>query len=109
MAEKWSVFYTQRAIDFIIDNVDSERVANKIFKYRELLESMPDLGRFYDPEYPAARPPFPCRCIAVSDTPFAIYYIKEEEARRVVIFCIEYQRVDPHARFSNINWQTVPW
>lgn len=91
----------------MMEHVTSERVARKVFSYRELLETTPDLGRSYDPLYPAARPPFPCRVVSVPDTPFDLYYIKEEERRRIVVICLEFQRIDPHARFSRINWDVV--
>lgn len=106
-ARKWQAFYTQYAMDFIAQNVNSKEVAKKIFKYRELLEYFPDLGAPYNPSYPAAIPPFPCRSIAVPDTPFTLYYLKENELQRVVVFCIDFQRVEPNARFSQINWDVI--
>ena len=109
MKGPWSVFYTVSALEFISNEVSSERVARKIFEYRSLLESFPDLGRAYDPEYSAARPPFLRRCIAVPDTPFVLYYLKEEEGRRIVIFCIDYRRRDPNARFSEYEWKAIEW
>ncbi len=107
--DRWSVAYTKHAMSFIESNVTSERVARKIFQYRELLESFPDLGRPYDPDYPAARPPFPCRQISIPDTPFTLYYLKEEDNKRIVIFTIEYDRASPNARFSRINWAIAPF
>lgn len=109
MDEGWTTVYTRSAIDFIVAEVRSERVAEKLFSYRALLETAPDLGRAYDPDYPAARPPFPCRCIAVPDTPFSLYYLKEDDLRRIVVFCIEYQRTEPNARFSSFDWSVVDW
>lgn len=102
--DSWVSYYTQSVVDFITANVSSKRVADKIFEYRKLLESVPDLGRPYDPDYPAARTPFPCRVVIIPDTPFSLYYIKESESKRIIIFCIEYQRIDPNARFSHIEW-----
>ncbi|WP_281653744.1 hypothetical protein [Eggerthella sinensis] len=107
--EPWSAFYTRSAIDFILNEVESERVASKLFAMRELLETSPELGRSYDPDYPAARPPFPCRYISVPDTPFTVYYLKDEEKRQIVLFCIEYQRLDPNRRFSSVDWAVVDW
>ena len=109
MPEAWKVLYAKSALRFIEENVWGERVLRKIFDCRELLESMPDLGRPCDPAYPAARPPFPCREIAIPDTPFSLHYIKQEETRQIVILCLEFQRVDPNARFSSINWGVVDW
>lgn len=103
-SDSWRVQFTKYAFNFIMDNVTSERVARKIFAYRELLSEFPDIGASYNPQYQAARPPFPCRSIAVPDTPFSLYYLKDEENRTVVIFAIEYNRVDPNARFSHVDW-----
>ncbi|WP_251212400.1 hypothetical protein [Adlercreutzia murintestinalis] len=108
-SEPWSVVYTQYAIDFISEHVESKWVLQKILEYRTLLETVPDLGRSYDPDYPAARTPFACRELPVPDTPFTLYYLKEEEERRIVIFCVEYQRADPNARFSSIDRSLIDW
>ena len=109
MSEPWHAAYTQYAIDFIQEHVTSKRVLAKLFEYRRLLEEVPDLGRVHDPIYPAAKTPFTCRELPVPDTPFTLYYLKNEEDRRIVIFCIEYQRVDPNARFSRIDYSLVDW
>lgn len=103
-SESWSVFYSKSARDFISKQVTSERVLRKIFSYREILEQFPDVGRPYNPAYKAARPPFPCRVISIPDTPFDLYYLKDEEAHRIVILCLEFQRSDPNARFSSIDF-----
>ena len=105
----WSASYTQFALDFIQRNVTSKRVAEKLFEYRRLLEQYPDLGRAHDPDYPAARTPFPCRELPVPDTPFTLYYLKQPETMRIIIFCIEYQRRDPNARFSGIDYALIDW
>lgn len=100
----WHVQYTNYTLKFLRENVTSEHVMRKLFSYRELLSEFPDLGAHYDPQYQAARPPFPCRRIPVPDTPFSLYYLKEEEKKRIVIFAIEYDRADPNARFSHVDW-----
>lgn len=105
----WLVEYTEAAVNFIADHVNSRRVADKLFEYRVLLQEFPDLGKPYDPVYPAARIPFACREIAVPDTPFTIYYMKHEDERKIIIFCIEHQRVDPNARFAGIDYAIVDW
>lgn len=107
MATTWSVLYTKSALDFFAKNVTSKRVARKIFSYRALLQEVPDLGRAYDPIYPAARPPFPCRVVSIPDTPFDLYYLKDEDNARIVVLCLEFQRVDPNARFSSLNWGSI--
>ncbi len=105
----WHAFYTGSALKFIQENITSERVVRKLFDYRELIESQPYIGRAYDPEYAAARPPFPCRFVTVPDTPFTIFYFLDEDEHHIVHFCIEYQRKDPNARFSSINWDVIDW
>lgn len=109
MEAPWSVSYTRHAIEFLKTVITSERVLRKIFKYRALLQETPDLGRMYDPEYPAARPPFPCRYIPIPDTPFTLYYLKDDEKREIVIFSIDFQRTDPNARFSSFDWECIDW
>ena len=99
----WRASYTQGAIDFIVEHVTSERVAGKLFEYRSLLEEFPDLGKPYDPDYAAAKTPFACREIHVPDMPFTMYYLKCEDERRIIIFCIEFQRVEPNSRFSGAD------
>ena len=49
-SEPWSVVYTQYAIDFISEHVESKWVLQKILEYRTLLETVPDLGRSYAPD-----------------------------------------------------------
>lgn len=100
----WMVLYSRSAIDFISRRVASKKVAQKIFRYRELLAENPDLGRNYQPEYAAAVPPFPCRFISVPDTPFTLFYFKDEKERKIVIFCVEFQRTDPVGRFVVVDW-----
>lgn len=98
------VEYVSEVEEFILKNVWSERVYSKIVSYVDLLSEFPDMGTPYNPEYPAAVPPFPCRFIAVPDTPFTLYYIKLAELKKVVIIYIENQSADPNSRF---NWQTL--
>lgn len=98
--EEYEVAYTRYVIDFMMERIESERVYNRIDEYRTVLSHFPDIGGDYDPHYDAARPPFPCKRIAVPGTPFTLYYRKDEEERRVTIFYIEHQRADPRGRFS---------
>ena len=98
--KRFVVEYANAVTDFIIANVWSKQVLERIFAYRHLLEDFPDLGAPYDPEYRSARPPFPCRRIAVPDTPFSLYYMKDDEHRRIQVFYIEHQGADPSHRFS---------
>ena len=103
---EYSAYYTDEAIQSIIESVSSDRVLTHIEHLRELLQTTPELGRVYDPEYPASRPPFECRVIAVPDSPFSLYYVVDEDAQEVIIFHIENQRMDPTERFAYhvMNW-----
>ncbi|MEG0505755.1 MAG: type II toxin-antitoxin system RelE/ParE family toxin, partial [Raoultibacter sp.] len=95
---EYTVIYTEYVIDFIVEQVTSKRVYEKIDGYREVLASFPDIGKPYDPMYRAARPPFPCRSIPVPDTPFTLYYLKDDDCREVVVFFIEHQALNPEYR-----------
>lgn len=86
---------TQFVVDYLMDRVDSKRVYDRIDQYREVLALFPDIGHEYDPTYAAARPPFPCRFVAIPDTPFTLYYTKDEMKCEVVVFYIEHQHANP--------------
>lgn len=100
MMEDYEVVYTRSVVDFMMERIESERVYNRIDEYRTVLRRFPDIGGDYLPHYDAARPPFPCKRIAVPDTPFTLYYRKDVEERRVTVFCIEHQRANPRSRFN---------
>lgn len=100
----YAVEYVSEVEEFILKNVWSKRVYSKIVNYVDLLSYFPDMGTPYNPEYQAAVPPFPCRFIAVPDTPFTLYYIKLVELKKIVVIYIENQGADPNSRF---NWQTL--
>ncbi len=86
-------------LDFIEEHVYSERVLKRIETYVELLEDYPYLGAVYAPDYPAARPPVPCRHIDIPDTPFTLYYAVDVEREEVEIFYIDFSAADPRGRF----------
>ncbi len=98
--EPYTVVYAQAVVDFLLNEVTSKRVYERIDRYRTILASFPDLGALYDPVYEAARPPFPCRAIAVPDTPFTLHYAVDEQLRRVSVFAIEHWRINPQTRFE---------
>lgn len=101
-ARRWTARYTRSAEDFIAEHARTKKIAERLFEYRAMLQAFPGLGRPYDPSYPAARPPFPCRVLPVPDTPFDIYYIKDDGERTVTIFAVEFKASDPRGRFSGI-------
>lgn len=93
---------TEYAEGLLVERVTSERVLEKIEHTTDLLSQYPALGRAYDPQYAVAVPPFPCRCMAVADTPFALYYLIDDEAQTMVIISIEWSAGDPTKRFMGL-------
>ena len=100
----YEVEYVERAISFLEENVWTEQVLDRIVRYVDLLSEFPDLGTPYNPDYPAAKPPFSCRSIAIPDTPFTLYYVKDDERLLVTIVYIEHQGANPEERF---DWELI--
>ncbi|WP_139651645.1 hypothetical protein [Raoultibacter phocaeensis] len=63
-----------------------------------VLDTVPDIGRGYDPLYEAAMPPKDVMVAYAGH--FSIYYEVLEEERIVYVYYIEDQRRDPMARFG---------
>ena len=99
MDSEYTVVITEEVWTFIDENVYSEKVASKILDIVDLLEKFPEMGKVYDPEYVAARPPFACRSFPISDSPFVLYYLINEKDKEVSIFSMQFQRADPAHRF----------
>lgn len=97
--QRAEVIFSDDVVDFMIREVESERVLNQIEKQREMLSLFPEMGCVYTPYYEAAYPPFPCRWVAVPDTPFNLYYHFDVANDVVVIFYMEHQRMNPQGRF----------
>lgn len=93
------VLFADEVVEFMIREVESERVLAQIEKQRDVLALFPEVGCSYAPLYEAAYPPFPCRWIAVPDTPFNLYYHFDVGKNVVVIFCMEHQCMNPRRRF----------
>lgn len=91
---------TEYAEQFISENVLTERVLGRFDDAVEMLAAYPYAGPAYAPTYPAATPPFPCRYYPLSDTPFTLYYLVDEERELVVVFDVEWSAGDPARRFS---------
>lgn len=98
----YEVSLTEDAVSFIEEHVKRESVYLRIIECMKMLADYPFMGRFYDPEYPVVRLPFACRRLAVPDTPFALYYVSNEEERRLVVFYIEFATGNPNKRFKLI-------
>ena len=98
----YRVEMTNCAKEFIVKNVTHEATFARFEWAAEVLSAFPAMGPAYEPEYAAARPPFPCRYLPLSDTPFTLYYLKDDEREAVAIFDIEWSAGDPHKRFTAI-------
>ncbi len=74
---------------------------NEIAKIRKLLlllDTVPEIGRVYDPDYEAAMLPFPMRVVHAGH--YSIYYTIHEEVKEVLVIAIESQRTNPRNRFG---------
>lgn len=98
----YEVKITDYAADFIAENVALESVLERFEWAVEMLSAFPSLGPVYDPEYIAARPPFPCRYLPLPDTPFTLYYTLDNQAHEVTIIDVEWSAGDPRKRFSGL-------
>ena len=63
-----------------------------------LLDTVPMIGRVYDPLYDAARPDGEVRVVYAGH--YGVYYEVDEEALEVHVLYIEDQRRDPKRRFG---------
>ncbi|WP_172135073.1 hypothetical protein [Adlercreutzia sp. ZJ473] len=72
----------------------------KLRKMLDLLDTVPEIGRIYDPDYPAALPDMKMRVTYAGR--YGIYYVVEERLRLVRVLFIEDQRRDPLNRFYGI-------
>lgn len=100
----WDVQLGESAERFILDNVSFETTLGHIEQCCQLLSEFPDVGSPYEPTYPAAVPPFACRSIRVPDTPFTLYYLKDDQRHTVVVFAVEWSAGDPKKRFRSSAW-----
>ena len=90
---------TEFAASFIEEQVSNPTIYQKILDYLNILREYPQFGCVYDPQYPAARPPFACRYIVVSDTPFTLYYTYDLSKNVVTVIAVTYTAGDPSKRF----------
>ena len=96
----YTIEVTESVAQFIEEYVTTERIYGRIRECMGLLADYPRMGRTYDPEYAAARTPFACRQMTVSDTPFTLYYLIDDEAAKVVAFSLGFSAEDPRRRFA---------
>lgn len=73
----------------------------KVDSMLDVLDTVPGVGRSYDPPYEAARPGVEGLLVAYAGR-FGVYYVVDEGAREVKVLSIEDQRRDPLARFPHL-------
>lgn len=78
---------------------DVERVRSCII----MLESMPRMGRRYDPQYEADEPSFSCRYFTVPRTTKCLFFTIDEQAKALHFFLLGDARQDPTNRFAGIH------
>lgn len=95
----YRVFLSKRAHQARLE-IASKTDRQKIKKMLQVLDTVPEIGRVYDPDYAAARPPFEMRVVSAGR--YGIYYVVNEDKRRVDVLFIEDQRRNPLNRFYGI-------
>ena len=94
----YQVLISNRAFE-ALSSIRSKADARAVARIIDLLDTVPYLGRVYDPLYDATRPDFEARVVYAGH--FGIYYeVIEDEQREVHVLYIEDQRRDPLMRFS---------
>lgn len=88
------------AAEVMYRSLSSDKAFPKIRKMLDLLDTVPEIGRVYDPDYPAARPDMEMRVTYAER--YSIYYVVEESAKLVRVLFIEDQRRNPLNRFYGI-------
>ncbi len=87
---------------FLLENVSREETLARIEQSVGMLAEFPFAGPEYRPDYPAATPPFPCRYLPLSDTPFTLYYLIDVQRALVQVIDIEWSAGDPKKRFGTL-------
>ena len=82
-----------------IANVTSKMDRARIDRVLCILDTVPGIGREYDPMYEAARPEEPVMVVYAGH--YGIYYEVSEENSEVHVYYIEDQRRDPLSRFKS--------
>lgn len=85
---------------FAYVDLPSDAVLARVDSLLETLGEFPWFGQEYDPAYPAARPPVPCRVAFCGR--YGIYYRVLEDEGAVEVLAIEDQRRDPRSRFRRL-------
>ena len=94
----YHVLISDRASE-ALSSIRSKADARAVARVIDLLDTVPYLGRVYDPLYDAAHPDFETR-VAYAGHCGVYYEVIEGEQREVHVLYIEDQRRDPLMRFS---------
>lgn len=95
----YSVFLTKQA-KASLPSITAKSHRAKVRKMLQMLDTVPEIGRVYDPDYPATLPPFEVRITHAGR--FGIYYAVNEDERNVYVIAIEDQRRNPLNRHFGI-------
>ncbi|MDM8300221.1 type II toxin-antitoxin system RelE/ParE family toxin [Collinsella tanakaei] len=95
----YRVTFANSALDFIEEHVYSERILERIETYAELLADYPRIGTVYEPSYPAAKLPLPCRYINIPDTPFTLFYSVDDAVQEIDVLYVNFSAGNPRGRF----------
>ena len=87
---------------FLLENVNREETLARIEQSVGMLAEFPFAEPEYRPDYPAATPPFPCRYLPLSGTPFTLYYLIDEQRALVQVIDIEWSAGNPKKRFGTL-------
>ena len=96
-AHSYEVLLTPEAEQAYI-NVSSKVDLKQLDAMLDVLDTVPGIGRLYDPIYPAARPDIDNLQVVFAGH-YGVYYVVDEQNKRVMVLAIEDQRRDPLARF----------
>ena len=84
-------------------NIPSDALYLQVKAAIQRLAQFPELGRAYDPQYEAARPPVPCRVLYAGR--YGVYYagFDAPAGEPLVVLTVEDERRDPLRRFSGMR------
>lgn len=97
MADPYQVLLSASA-ERTLKAIESKTDRRRIDAVLAVLDTVPEIGRNYDPLYEAARPSEPVLVFYAGN--YGLYYQIDKPRHAVKVLFIEDQRRDPLARFS---------
>ena len=98
-APTYQVFLTENAKQ-ARNYIHSKTAIEKIKKILRILDTLPEIGRVYDPDYEAMRLPFEVRAAYAGR--YGVHYTVDESEQTVIVFAIKDQRKNPLNRFYGV-------